>query len=113
MGPAGQWWRKARGSWLGGRFWAGALLGRAKLVIAVRKGEGKLGSGPSGEESDGLGRKEVGHGRSRPTGRNRGKRKKFKFFLFLIFFQSKFKMKFQLNSKSDFKPINTKYYAIA
>ena len=51
------------------------MLGRAKLVIAVRKGEGKLGSDPSGEESDGLGRKEVGHGQKQAYGPKQRKEK--------------------------------------
>jgi len=61
------------------------LLGHAKLVIAVRKGEGKLGSGPSGEESDGLGRKEVGHGQKQAYGPKQRKEKGFYSSLFLIF----------------------------
>ena len=96
---------------------AGGSLRGARLAALERVGrhQSKAERASAGKKT-----KQAGGGKKRPrqeirpTGQNRGKRKKCKFFfLFLIFFQSKFKMKFQLNSKSDFKPINTKYYAIA
>jgi len=44
--------------------------------------------------------------------KSKGKKTKRKFISFQ-FFPKQFKIQFQLNSKSDFKPSNTKYYATA
>jgi len=62
---------------------------------------GKKGQWPTGPAG----------GRSR-VGQKQGKEKKKEIYFFSIF-PKQFKIQFQLNSKSDFKPSNTKYYAIA
>ena len=51
--------------------------------------------------------------RSRPTRPKAGKGEEGKFIFFFSIFPKKFKMQFQHNLKSDFKPNNTKFYATA
>jgi len=124
VGPAGQRRRGTRGSAEAARRAAGpAKLGRrlAALGRAMRKWENRLGlalrkkgrwasarAERKGEQRPGKGNGP--RGKKIEQARNKGRRKNL-FFSFSNFFQSKFKMKSQLNSKSDFKPSNTKNYA--
>jgi len=117
VGPTGQ----RRGTALArARLAAGRVTGPGMLGFGLRRGadgaglrelgwlQSKAERASAGKKQSRPARGREGHsGNSRPSGRKEGGEESYS-FLFQIFLQSKFKMQFQLNSKSDFKPSNSK-----